>query len=67
MPIEGYGVRRACFPPAFRYIEFYGKNDYTIGQFVENAVMDTLVQFLDPKAVCDGKGCVLPTARHCKI
>lgn len=67
LPIEGYGLVRACFPPTFRYITFYGENDYTIGQFVENAVMDTLVQFLDPKAVCDGKGCGLPTARHCKV
>jgi len=39
----------------------------TLGQFIDKSVNDTLVQFLDPKAVCTGKGCDQPLARHCKV
>ncbi|KAL1740523.1 hypothetical protein HDZ31DRAFT_47338 [Schizophyllum fasciatum] len=58
---------RPCTPPELRYITFYGENDCTLGQFIEKEVTDTLVQFLDPKAVCTGKGCDQPLARHCKV
>ncbi|TRM61544.1 hypothetical protein BD626DRAFT_631658 [Schizophyllum amplum] len=58
---------RPCTPPQLKYITFYGENDCTLGQFVEKEVTDTLVQFLDPKAVCTGKGCDQPLARHCKV
>ncbi|THH30631.1 hypothetical protein EUX98_g3545 [Antrodiella citrinella] len=67
IPIADFGHRRACFPPQLKYFTFYGENDCTLGQFIDSAVMDTLVQFLDPKAVCDGKGCGQPAARHCKV
>ena len=58
---------RPCFAPCLRRIKFYGENDLTLGQFIEKAVNDTLVQFLDPKAICTGKGCDQPLARHCKV
>ncbi|CAL1694246.1 unnamed protein product [Somion occarium] len=67
LPIEEFGLHRACFPPRLRYITFYGENDCTLGQFIEKSVMDTLRQFLDPRAICDGKGCGQPIARHCKV
>ncbi|TDL28185.1 hypothetical protein BD410DRAFT_782156 [Rickenella mellea] len=67
LPIDDLGHHRACFPPQLRYITFYGENDCTLGQFVEKAVHTTLVQFLDPKAICAGKGCSQPLARHCKV
>ena len=67
VPIEEFGIRRACFAPGLYYITFYGENDCTLGQFIEKAVNDTLVQFLDPKAVCAGKGCNQPLARHCQV
>lgn len=67
VPIEEFGIRRACFAPSLHYITFYGENDCTLGQFIEKAVNDTLVQFLDPKAVCAGKGCNQPLARHCQV
>lgn len=67
IPIADFGHRRACFPPQLKYITFYGENDCTLGQFIDASVMETLVQFLDPKAVCSGKGCGQPTARHCKV
>ncbi|KAH0837960.1 hypothetical protein J3R83DRAFT_6197 [Lanmaoa asiatica] len=67
VPIEEFGIRRACFAPGLHYITFYGENDCTLGQFIEKAVNDTLVQFLDPKAVCAGKGCNQPLARHCQV
>ncbi|KAI5998021.1 hypothetical protein EDD15DRAFT_2243092 [Pisolithus albus] len=66
-PIEEFGSYRACFPPSMIYISFYGENDCTLGQFIEKAVNDTLVQFLDPKAICASKGCNQPLARHCQV
>jgi 1-phosphatidylinositol-3-phosphate 5-kinase len=67
IPLHEFGLRRACFAPALNYITFYGENDCTLGQYIEKSVADTLVQFLDPKAVCTGKGCDQPLARHCKV
>ncbi|KAI6031379.1 hypothetical protein BKA83DRAFT_4199500 [Pisolithus microcarpus] len=66
-PTEEFGSYRACFPPSTIYISFYGENDCTLGQFIEKAVNDTLVQFLDPKAICASKGCNQPLARHCQV
>ncbi|OAX36749.1 hypothetical protein K503DRAFT_867357 [Rhizopogon vinicolor AM-OR11-026] len=67
IPIEEFGLHRACFAPGLKYIKFYGENDYTLGQFIEKSVNETLVQFLDPRAICTGKGCNQPLARHCKV
>ncbi|TBU34447.1 hypothetical protein BD311DRAFT_746176 [Dichomitus squalens] len=67
LPIDEVGLHRACFPPKLEYITFYGENDCTLGQFIEKAVMDTLRQFLDPKAICENKSCNQPLARHCKF
>ncbi|KAF8841931.1 hypothetical protein BDN67DRAFT_1068119 [Paxillus ammoniavirescens] len=67
VPIDEFGLHRACFAPGLHYISFYGGNDCTLGQFIEKAVNDTLEQFLDPKALCAGKGCNQPLARHCQV
>ncbi|SJL06106.1 uncharacterized protein ARMOST_09442 [Armillaria ostoyae] len=67
VPIADFGFHQACFAPQFSYITFYGENDCTLGQYVEESVTETLVQFLDPKAICTGKGCDQPLARHCKV
>lgn len=67
LPIAEYGLHRACFPPQLRYITFYGENDCTLGQFIEKSVRDTIVKFVDPKAICEGKGCGQSIARHCKV
>ncbi|KAH9929689.1 uncharacterized protein B0H18DRAFT_1084048 [Fomitopsis serialis] len=67
MPTTELGLHRACFPPKLRYITFYGENDCTLGQFIEKTVMDTLVLFLDPKAICDNKSCNEPLARHGRV
>ncbi|KAJ7146219.1 hypothetical protein C8R44DRAFT_756873 [Mycena epipterygia] len=67
IPLAEFGLHRACFAPHLNYITFYGENDCTLGQYIEKSVGDTLVQFLDPKAVCTGKGCDQPLARHCKV
>ncbi|KAK0505754.1 hypothetical protein EDD18DRAFT_1304541 [Armillaria luteobubalina] len=67
VPIADFGFHRACFEPQFSYITFYGENDCALGQYVEESVTETLVQFLDPKAICTGKGCDEPLARHCKV
>jgi len=66
-PIAEFGQHRACFAPHLTYITFYGENDCTLGQYIEKAVNDTLVNFLDPKAICAGKGCNQPLARHCQV
>ncbi|KAG6878320.1 hypothetical protein C0993_008917 [Termitomyces sp. T159_Od127] len=67
IPIADYGLHRPCFEPRPNYITFYGSNDCTLGQFIERSVTDTLINFLDPKAVCTGKGCDQPLARHCTV
>lgn len=67
LPMDDFGLHRACSPPQLRYITFYGENDCTLGQFIERAVADTLVRFLDPKAICENKSCEKPLARHCKV
>ncbi|KAJ7292858.1 hypothetical protein C8J57DRAFT_1267311 [Mycena rebaudengoi] len=67
IPLAEFGLRRSCFAPHLQYITFYGENDCTLGQYIEKSVTDTLVQFLDPRAVCTGKGCEQPLARHCKV
>ena len=67
LPIQEFGLHRACFAPQLKYITFYGENDCTLGQFIEKSVNDTLVQFLDPKAICAGKGCSQSLARHCRV
>ncbi|KAJ3512511.1 hypothetical protein NLJ89_g3474 [Agrocybe chaxingu] len=67
VPGPDMGQHRPCFEPTLRYVKFYGENDMTLGQFIERSVTDTLVQFLDPKAICTGKGCDQPLARHCKV
>ena len=66
LPLDELGDR-PCVPPKFNYITFYGENDCTLGQFIENAVMETIRQFLDPRAICENKSCNQPLARHCKF
>lgn len=67
VPAADIGSHRSCFAPSLNYIKFYGENDMTLGQFIEKSVTDTLTQYLDPKAICTGKGCEQPLARHCKV
>ncbi len=67
IPAADMGSAPPCFAPRLRYIEFYGENDMTLGQFIEKSVTDTLTQFLDPNAICTGKGCDQSLARHGKV
>lgn len=67
VPAADMGSAPPCFAPRLRYIEFYGENDMTLGQFIEKSVTDTLTQFLDPNAICTGKGCDQSLARHGKV
>jgi 1-phosphatidylinositol-3-phosphate 5-kinase len=67
MPIAEYGHHPPCLTPMMKYITFYGDNDCTLGKYIEKSVHDTLVQFLDPKAICVASGCGQPLARHCTV
>ena len=67
LPISELGHHRACFPPQLKYITFYGENDCTLGQFIEKSVHETLLHSIDPRAICPGKGCEEPLARHCQV
>lgn len=67
IPAADLGTARPCFAPCLTYIKFYGENDMALGQFVEKAINDTLVQFLDPNAICTGKVCEQPLARHGRV
>ncbi|KAK0465503.1 uncharacterized protein EV420DRAFT_1514638 [Desarmillaria tabescens] len=44
VPIADFGFHRACFAPKFSYITFYGENDCTLGQYVEESVTETLAR-----------------------
>ncbi|EFI28703.1 1-phosphatidylinositol-3-phosphate 5-kinase [Coprinopsis cinerea okayama7 len=67
VPMTSSENGRPCFPPTIQYITFYGENDLTLGQFIEKSVNDAVSQFLDPKAICQGKSCDQPVARHGKV
>ncbi|KAK2461486.1 hypothetical protein APHAL10511_005949 [Amanita phalloides] len=67
IPIAQFAECRACFPAQINYMTFYGENDCTLGQYIESAVVTTLTQMQDPKALCAGKSCDQPSARHCKV
>lgn len=58
---------RPCAQPKHTYIEFYGENDCTLGQYIEKVVGQTIKQIMDPKAICPSKGCQLHLSRHNKI
>ncbi|KAL4067348.1 hypothetical protein V8B97DRAFT_2063152 [Scleroderma yunnanense] len=66
-PIDEFGLHRACSATTLAYMSFYGENDCTLGQFINQAVSTTLEQFLDSKAICTSKGCNQPLARHCQV
>ncbi|KIY69350.1 hypothetical protein CYLTODRAFT_420748 [Cylindrobasidium torrendii FP15055 ss-10] len=61
------GEARPCFAPEMSYVSFYGDDDCTLAQYIHRAVNDMLVNFLDPKAICTGRGCDVPLAQHCKV
>ncbi|TFK26731.1 hypothetical protein FA15DRAFT_667221 [Coprinopsis marcescibilis] len=67
VPMSDDADHKPCAPPIISYMKFYGENDLTLGQFIEKSVHDTLAQFLDPKAICQGKSCNQPLARHTKV
>lgn len=67
LPIAEYGRRKPCFPPQMKYITFYGDNDCTLGRFIEKSVQDTVVEMLDPKAICAATGCGQSLATHCTV
>jgi 1-phosphatidylinositol-3-phosphate 5-kinase len=67
IPVTEFDQYRACFAPQLKYTTFYGENDCTLGQYIEKAVNDTLMNFLDPKPICAGKGCNQLLARHCQV
>ncbi|KAF9486525.1 hypothetical protein BDN70DRAFT_870095 [Pholiota conissans] len=58
---------RPCFAPRLTYIKFYGENDMTVGQFIDKSINEAIGQFLDPNAICSGKGCDQPLAQHAKV
>jgi 1-phosphatidylinositol-3-phosphate 5-kinase len=67
IPTEEFGQHPLCIPPRMKYITFYGDNDCTLGKYIEKSVHDTLIQFLDPKALCAGVGCGRPMGKHSTV
>ncbi|KIY46344.1 hypothetical protein FISHEDRAFT_47454 [Fistulina hepatica ATCC 64428] len=65
-PVDDFGQHRPCFPPKLQYISFYGENDCTLGQFIEQSVYDSHHNFYNPNAFCTGKGCEQHIAHHCR-
>lgn len=66
LPITELGHHRACFLPELKYMTFYGKNDCTLGQFIDKTVNETIARIVD-KEFCSGKQCGQPLARHCRV
>ncbi len=66
-PITAGGIGRACFQPKLVQITFYGENDCTLGQFIDQMVMEGWANLRDPKASCEGKSCDAPPISHCRV
>lgn len=66
LPISEVEQYRACFLPELKYMTFYGRNDYTLGQFIDRTVNDTVARLLT-KELCTGKQCDQPFAHHCRV
>ncbi|KAF8320522.1 uncharacterized protein EI90DRAFT_3080477 [Cantharellus anzutake] len=63
IPTLGMDPEPACFQPKLIRISYYGENDCTLGQFIEDSIME----FLDPKKLCQGKGCRKHLGAHSKV
>ncbi|KAF8517300.1 hypothetical protein BU17DRAFT_50059 [Hysterangium stoloniferum] len=66
-PIAQLEECKPCFYAHITYFTFYGANDCTLGQYIENAVTDGIITSpsQDPKAPCTG--CEQPIPAHCKV
>ena len=53
----------SCHMPKLTRISYYGNNDCTLGQFIE----DTIIEALDSHKMCGGKGCHRPLGAHSKV
>jgi 1-phosphatidylinositol-3-phosphate 5-kinase len=56
-------LEKACFMPQLKYMTYYGENDQTLGQFIE----DCVVEAHDTKKVCPGKGCKKLMVAHSNV
>jgi 1-phosphatidylinositol-3-phosphate 5-kinase len=63
IPTLGLELEPACFLPKLVRIPYYGENDCTLGQFIE----DSIIEALDSKKMCTGKGCKKHLAAHSKV
>lgn len=58
--------QRPCFPPKLTYIDYYGVNDFMLGQFLENAISD-FISAAASQDTCPGKDCTMPIYQHCTM
>ncbi len=63
IPTLGMDLEPACFQPRLTRMSYYGENDCTLGQFIE----DSIIESLDPKKTCQGKGCRKHIGAHSKV
>lgn len=63
IPTLAMELEPSCHMPKLTRISYYGENDCTLGQFIE----DTIVEALDSRRLCEGKGCRRPLGAHSKV
>ena len=64
-PLADFGNCKPCVMPKFTYFTFYGKNDCTLGLYIERSISDGVALSMDAKAPCTG--CEQSLAAHCKV
>lgn len=65
VPFADVDVQMPCFMPQLNYISYYGNNDLTLGNFIEESCVKYLS--MKPGTLCTGKGCGKPQVGHCNV
>lgn len=65
VPFADVDVQMPCFMPQLNYVSYYGNNDCTLGNFIEESCVKYLS--MKPGTLCTGKGCGKPQVGHCNV
>ena len=65
VPFADVDVQMPCFMPQMKYVAYYGDNDCTLGNFIEESCVKYLS--MKPGTLCSGKGCGKPLVGHCHV
>ncbi|KAF8305006.1 hypothetical protein DL93DRAFT_2144921 [Clavulina sp. PMI_390] len=63
IPNLAMSLEPSCQMPKLTLIHYYGENDCTLGQFIDDSVSEAI----DTHRMCGGRGCTKPLGAHSKI